>query len=501
MNAKVSEMILAQAQKIGALKHQLEKIEKSLQEKATLLTDNLDNEELKTEVDTLTDQVEKMRAELVSEESRQNTLIDIEKLSAKNAEKTEPVTKAGAPAYIHKAKTPDKPHSLIFKSAAAEFIAYVKRRPVEDVLKQYFPNDDTLKTFNAYAQKTAVDAANTFTDGWAKELTGEATMSLLDTLTDVSVGASLTQYAQTLNFNGASVVKVPSIVPRDPSLITEPGWVGEGGEIPLATFSFSSSSISAQKLAAIAIATEELVKSAITDIISLFQREMSKDYAVRLDASLISSAVGSTHRPAGLLQGYSALTPTAGGGVNAVIGDVTALANALTVNNMGGNPILIINRLDYNAAMAMRSDLGAFQFADELRQGRLMGYPVVVSNSVPQHMAIMLDPSSLALAFDGPETMVSREATIVHASADGVSPTHATDAGGTDLGTAGEVPRNSGLFPSVDQAGLGTAIAGGVLVSNMFQRYCVAVRSIFPTSFARLRPNMLAFMSATTWTA
>lgn len=507
MNAKVSEMILEQAQKVGALKHELSKTEKSLKEKADLLADDLDNETLRGEVDTLVDAVEAQRGELAKEETRQKTLLEIERINGTNAAKTEPVKKGEGPAYIRKSKAAEKPSSLIFKAAAADFISFVQRRSPFDVMNDVFKGDDALQAFYGYAQKTAVGPANTYTDGWAKELAGEATIALLEDLTDVSIVSGLTQYAQTLNFNGAAVIKVPSVQPRVPANLTEPSWVGEGGQIPVTRFQINSQSLYNYKVAAIATTTEELIRSSVTDIVSLFQRLMTNDYAVKMDGNLLnnSSAVLGT-RPAGLLNGLTPLTPSAAStAVDKVIEDVNKLAAALITTNAGVNPVLIMNRLDHNAVMAMRNDLGQFQFADELRRGYLMGYPVLVSNTVPQHMLVMLDPGSLALAFDGPEFATSRETVIVEANADDTAPTHATDDGTAGvIGTEGEVPRNMGLHPTDNVTGIsgvGGAGEGGYRTRSMFQSWCVAVRAIFPSSFGMMRAGGIAYMGATTWTS
>lgn len=492
---KIAQLILEQCQTIGALKHQADAAARIMKEKATALEADLENAELKSDLEAATSTYEQQKAEVLKAEQKLDTLKTLEKASMDRARETEPVSK-GAPQYVRNTKMNQSPKILIAKGLAAKFVAHVRQVPVEQVLAEQFGKDEALKAFYNHTQKTAVAPANTFTAGWAQELTNEATAALLESLVDVSVAARLSTYGVVIPFNGQNSVKVPRVNQR--TTLTEPGWTGEAGQIPLSSFSFGSTVMERTKLAAIVPATEELAQTSIVEITGLFQRELEKDYSVRLDAALLSSAAAVTGvRPAGMLEGYSALTPTVGGGVDAVVSDINALGTALANANMGINPVLILNRADAMAARNFRNDLGQFMFAGEMDQGTLMGYPVIASNNVPQHTAILVEASALAMALDAPEYRVSTEATLVEANADGTAPTHADD-GSEALGTAGEIPRSGGIPISSD--GLGTA-AAGFSVRSLFQSYSLAVRGVFPTSFARTRPNMLAYMSATTWTS
>lgn len=493
----LSEMVMDQAQAVGAARHELSKSETALKEKAAALQDDLDNEELQTSVKALTDVVTEQQSAVAKAEARLNTLRDLEKINGERAKEAGAV--AGAPAYIKQLKRdPDKPTTLIFKSAAVEFLSYVLRRNPEEILAKHFGDDAAVRAVHGMVQKAAVPIADTTTATWAAELVQQGMAALLESLTSVSVGAALTRYATVLNFGGNASLKVPRVENRTAA---GPGmaWVGESGQIPLGRFSFGSETINRYKIASITPCSDELARDAVTNIVALFEREMSKDYAMKLDASLLSNvaAVTGVH-PAGLLQGYTAIPGTSGSGIDAVIGDITAMATALSDKNMGERPVLILSKADLIGASAMTSPLGQFQFADAIATGTLMGYPVIASNHVPKHTAVLLDAASLALAFDGPEFMVSREATVVSADAGAAAPTHAGDAAnGGALGTAGQVIPDGGIPVA---GGSGAANAGSWAFSA-FQNYSTLVRGIWPTSWARLRGDMLAHSVTTTWTA
>lgn len=500
MNQSISKLVLEQAQSVGAAQHELSKAASALQAKAAELKDDLENEDLKSEVETLTKAHETAKAALDSAEAKQKTLEQLQDIEKANSQPIKPAD--NGPAVIpSRKKDPRDPVDSMFITAAAKFIGYVRQERPDDILAKHYGENSAELAIHKHLdtiQKTGVAPADTTTAGWASELVDSATGALLESLTDTSVAAALRSYALSLSFQGKNSLKVPRINNR--TVGDEPAWVGEGGAIPLTSFQTAAETINKYKLACITTATEELVQDAIVDIAAVFQRELRKDYAAKLDQALLSSGAAVPNiAPAGLLQGYTAVTPTGGGGSDAVIGDITKLATTLMGNNMGELPVLLVNKSDLVAASAMQSALGQFMFT-EIASGRLMNYPLVASNHVPQHALIMVDAAALALAFDTPEFTVSREATIVEANADATAPTMAEDGSG-DLGTRGQVPQDGGLMVNEATAAGGTASAGGYRARSMFQTYSMAIRMIAPTSFARLRPNMLAHMDSTTWTA
>ncbi len=70
---------------------------------------------------------------------------------------------------------------------------------------------------------------------------------------------------------------------------------------------------------------------------------MGEALANGLDSALFSTAAATTARPAGLFAGVAAIPATAGGGVAALIGDVTALLDAVIAAGGGANVIFVMN--------------------------------------------------------------------------------------------------------------------------------------------------------------
>ena len=104
-------------------------------------------------------------------------------------------------------------------------------------------------------------------------------------------------------------------------------WVTEGDPAPVLQFVLDSATLdSAKKLVAIVVMTRELMEHTSANVV--MRRLLAENVAAALDASLFSNVASSTSRPAGILNGVSALTAaTAGAGAMAT--DLSALAKAI----------------------------------------------------------------------------------------------------------------------------------------------------------------------------
>lgn len=217
-----------------------------------------------------------------------------------------------------------------------------------------------------------------------------------------------------------------------------------------------------------------------------------------LDAALLSSAAAVTGvRPAGLLAGVTGTAGTAGGGEAAVLADMKAMINAMTAARLGARPVLIIPTANRLSLSLMMNPLGQRAFADEIAAGRLLGVEVISSQHVPTGTAILVDASTFATAFDTPLFDVSDVATVVEANANGTAPTMAgTDATPGAVGTAGQVPVNSGIKVQ----GNNGASTTGYTARSLWQTYSVGIRMIAPTSWALLRgTTAVQETTAITW--
>ena len=473
----IADRIEAADKELLAMKDNLVELTKALEAAP-------DEESILIQVEELSARVEKQSA----------TVNALKKAETALAAKAAPV---GAPAIIHQSSTKAADGGdLIWKMAAAKAIAYAEKKSVSEVISERYQGNNALEAVSDYVEKSAVAPANTYTAGWAQELVQTSYQGFLDTLKPVSVAAGLSSYATTLNFGGYDSITIPRLNNLAAQL-TEPAWVGEGGEIPLTQFNFGSSKINRYKLAAITTMTKEITQRSTPAIEGILRGALTEAYGQVLDNALLSAtgAVAGV-RPAGLLNGVTPGTGTTGGGQAAVIADLKAMMTAMTAANMGAKPVLLMSTITKLSVSLMTTSLGQRVFADEVGAGRLLGMPIIASQHVPAGTVIMIDAGSLALGFDTPIFDVSDVATVVESNANATAPTMAgTDATPGAVGTAGQVPRDSGIKVS----GSTGASTTGYTARSLWQSYSLGIRMVAPTSWATIRPGAVYATNTITW--
>ena len=480
--ATISERIEIQEKELVALKDQLV-------ERTNELSDTPDSAEVLAMVDDLSGQVEAKQKNL-------DALIKAERALAERAKAAEPV----APAINSRSYKSEKREGgdIMWKMATAKFIGFAEKKPVAQVIEERYKGASDLRAVNELemTRKTAVAPADTTTVGWAAELVQSDVQGFLNTLRTTSVAAAVAARSTQLSFGGYNSITVPH---RNPlaSTLTEPAWVGEGGVIPLTQFSFGSQTINRYKLAAITTMTREIAERSTPAIEGLLRDALSEAYGEVLDAAFLSaSGAVAGIRPAGILNGVTQSTGTAGGGEAAVIGDIKAMVGAMTGNRMGAKPVLLINSTDRLSLGLMLNPLGERSFAADLASSRLLGIDVISSHNVPVGTAILVDASALATAFDAPTFDVSDVATVTEANADGTAPTQANTGAADAKGTAGQVPPDLGQHVTESV----TRVAGaGYTARSLWQTYSLGIRMIAPTSWAVMRPNAVESVKTLTW--
>ena len=202
---------------------------------------------------------------------------------------------------------------------------------------------------------------------------------------------------------------------RDRTPTIAGAFVGEGLPIPVKQGSFTSVPLYPKKMAVITTFTREIDEHSIPAIQALLRDAIQQDTAVSLDAILLDATASSTVRPPGLLNGVSGLTPTAGGGFTALVGDIKQLTNALLVGTAGNvrSPVWLMNPIQANSiGLIAAPSTGVFPFAAEINSGRLGGWPVIISGTVPATTVIVLDAADFVSVSEGPMFSVSDQATL-----------------------------------------------------------------------------------------
>jgi HK97 family phage prohead protease/HK97 family phage major capsid protein len=369
--------------------------------------------------------------------------------------------------------TPKKVDALTYliRQGVVEAFAHVKKQPVEKVLVTLYGEDECTKAYVDYCQKAASAPAMTNVTGWAAELAQQVYGDFLQLLSPSTVMPSLANLGLALTFGQAGKIVIPARA-ATPSLAGS--FVGEGAAIPVRQGAFTTIAIVPKKLGVITTYTREMNEHSIPAIEGILRDSVSLDTGTAIDTVLLDANPATSIRPAGLRNGVSGLTPTAGGGFNALVGDIKQLAGALLTATAGHirNGVFLINpqqALSISLTQPPAAATALFPFADEVAANRLRSFKLIVSGNVPLGMVIALDAADFVTAgAESPRFEVSDQATL-----------HMEDTAPTDI---------TGGTPSP-----------ATPVKSMFQTDSLALRLVWPLNWTLRRTGMVSWLTGVTW--
>ena len=145
----------------------------------------------------------------------------------------------------------------------------------------------------------------------------------------------------TFGRNGKIIIPTRS---RTPTIAGS--FVGEGLPIPVRQGAFTSQTLTPKKMAVITTWTREIDEHSVPAIEGLLRDAIQKDTAVSLDSVLLDANPATVDPARRNSQRRCGLTPTAGGGFNALVGDIKQLTGALLTGTAGNvrNPVWLMNR-------------------------------------------------------------------------------------------------------------------------------------------------------------
>jgi hypothetical protein len=363
------------------------------------------------------------------------------------------------------------PLDLLCRAGALMAVAQSQRKPVTDITRMVYGEDEATKAVVEWQMKAASAPAMTNVVGWAQELVQQIVVDFMATLYPKSIYPRFSSLGLSLSFgrNGKIIIPTRS---RTPTIAGS--FVGEGLPIPVRQGAFTSQTLLPKKMAVITTWTREIDEHSIPAIEGLLRDAIQTDTAIALDSVLIDSNAATTIRPAGILNGVSGLTPTAGGGFTALVGDIKQLTNALLTGTLGNirNPVWLMNPAQVNSiGLVAAPGAGVFPFREEIGTGRLGGWPVIDSGTVPLGTVIVVDAADfVSVTGDGPRFEISDQATL-----------HMEDTSPTDISTAG------------------TPAVVAYPAKSMFQTDSLALRLIMPINWTLRRTGVVAWVAGVTW--
>jgi HK97 family phage prohead protease/HK97 family phage major capsid protein len=355
------------------------------------------------------------------------------------------------------------PGDLYLRAISARFQAYARGMPVEAVLAERYPDHEPT----AIVTRAAIAGATTVTTGWASELVQLAQGEFINSLMPNQVFPKLAAMGTSLNFGpNAGAIKIPSRA-TTPSI--GGSFVAESAPIPVRRLGTTSITLYPHKVGGISVFSREIAAYSNPDIETLIRSSIVADTQINIDALLLDNVAVSTTRPAGLTNGVSTLTATAGGGYAAFLGDLNKLTAPFYAANAGRNLALLMNPAQRNQLMFAPGPAGApfgwsTQFTDM--------FTVIASTSVTAGAVYMIDAADFVSVTGAPEFEVSEVATI-----------HMEDTTPLNIATGAQ---GSGVLATPTQ--------------SMFQTAQIAIRMLANVNWAMVRSGMVQFIgSGVSW--
>ena len=355
-----------------------------------------------------------------------------------------------------------KPADLIIRSAVVNAVAFASNKAPEEVLERLYGNDEAT----GIIVKAAVAPATTTTSGWAAELVNTAMTEFLETLRPMSVYPELAAAGGgRLSFGpNQGAIKIPA---RAPTPSIGGSFIGEGAPIPVRRLALTSATLSPKKLGVITTFTREIARYSTPAIEGILRNEILADTAITLDSILLDNVAGDAIRPAGLLNGVTAITATTGGGQAAILADIRKLRAPFDAANNGTNLVLLMNPAqEVGLALTPAAD-GQLGWTSAV----LSRYKIITSTAIPVGRVIMVNAGDFVTATgDVPEFEMSNEATL-----------HMEDSTPLQIGSTGTP--NTVAAP----------------VRSLFQTATMGLRMLMDVSWSMRRTGSVAWIDGVTW--
>jgi len=368
--------------------------------------------------------------------------------------------------------------SLFVRSAIAAFEAHETHYPVAEIIERRWPDHQDLLEVSKLVtgvRKGTQNPAMTNVPEWAGALVRETFAAFMDLLQPESVIPRLG--LAPLDFNGASVIKVPMRLPTAAGGNNLSGaFRKEGFPIRIDAARMGTQSLKAYGMGVIGTFTMEMLEASPINFEQAVQRWMIEDTAATLDTAFLDdTAEVADTRPAGIQNGLAAEDTAASSGSDPaqIQADLLARVTAMTGAGLGRRPVWLMNPTNAAILSGAWNSVGnpAFPSMNEATP-KLMGYPVVTSITVPADLVFLIDAAELAFAGGAPRFSYSDQAAIVEQ--DGL-------------------PLTNGVQAAVQ------TLDAGVPARSLWQTYSGGIRALWTVSWARMREHSVQVITDVAW--
>ena len=364
------------------------------------------------------------------------------------------------------------PQDYVWRSLCVAIKHHAERgkRPILEVLKDTYGEDEGTKAVLDIVCRAASVPATTTATGWAIELVTTAFGDFLEALTPVSIFPKLAAKGTSFSFGRNGIISLPM---RSATPTIAGSFVGEGAPIPVRQAAFASVQLTPKKMGVISTFTREISEHSTPAIEGIIRETIVNDTAVAVDSVLMDNNAATAIRPAGLRNGVSTLTPTAGGGFAGVVGDVRLLVGTLITNTLGNlrSPVFLMSPGDALAISLIPNTAGDLPFRDEVGRGTLMGIPIIQSTSVTPDTVFLIDAADFSSVTDTePRFDVSDQAVL-----------HMEDTTPLQLST------------------VGTPATVAAPARSLWQTDTIGIRMLMNMNWTMRRTGMVQYITGVTW--
>jgi HK97 family phage major capsid protein/HK97 family phage prohead protease len=360
----------------------------------------------------------------------------------------------------------------VLRAHVINALAKVTQRSRAEVMQERYGNDEmTQKVFNVVTRAASAPATTT-TSGWADTLVQTSVAEFIQSLTAASVFPGLSSRGIRTGFGRSGTISFPTRSSTPASVAG--AFVAQGAPIPVKQALLAPVSLGIKKLGVITTFTREIAEHSTPDIEGLLRQFITDDTSAAIDAVLVSNSAATAIAPAGIRNGVSTTTVTAGGGFAALVGDVKALTTALVTNSNGNlrSPVWLMNPIQATSIALTQNAGGDFAFAAAINSGSLGGYPVLQSTTITAGMIILVDAADfVSVTGDDMRFDVSDQATI-----------HMEDTTPLPIATGAQ---GSGVLATPTR--------------SLWQTDSLGLRMIMDLNWSMLRTGTVAWTSAVTW--
>lgn len=352
-----------------------------------------------------------------------------------------------------------KGFDLLVRAATAKAISISTGKTIEQALDAAYPGHEQT----AFVAKADQTIGTTSGSHWADDLMQTVNQGFMEALTGFSVYPALRQRGISFSVDGANTVKIP----RRTAGTAGGGWVAEGSPIRVGKLTTAAADLIPKKMGVIVAYSDELNDRAVPQIEALVRRAILEDTAATLDSALLDATAVSSARPAGLLNGVSAVASGYGGGdYLAVVEDFKALLAPFISANAADGITVIMNPAQALAISLMVGGDGRFGWFSQVSDR----VNIIESTYATANRLIAIRNSDFVTAMgDVPRFDVSQQATI-----------HMED-----------------TTPLEIVSGTGPTTADPV--RSLWQTASTGIRMILPVTWTMARTSMVQWIDTTTY--